>query len=316
MVHRFVDLVTGETVAALRLEASPPNPAQHPLSFNAGKSPLALYLAADPTSTSGKLIEALYEPRTGRWDLKLPWRESAGNGCDKFAVDSSPPALFFGCGPVSVLATPGSDEVTLIDGSENFGSGGGNAGLAAWSERLPGLPQRSRVRTWSPDAGANVLVESMPGAACGVAVSAERITGIRSGDPQQATACPGILSLPEFWSASRDGGQVTSWHVPDAGPVVADYGSTWGDYAAVVVLNPDLSLPQAARSSIWVIRLADGKIRRIVPSPAHEWRGGLLAIDATHLFVGENKQGEQSTSVDQIYRYRLDHFDEIGAPLE
>ncbi len=313
-VRRFVDLGTGETVAALRIESSPPSASQNPIVTNAGRSPLALYMSADPTSDNGRRVEVLYDARSGAWDLKLPWRETAGNACDKFAVDSSPPAMFFGCGSVSVLAAAGSDELTSIEGSENFGSGAGNAGLAAWSERWPGLPRKSRIRTWSPDAGSQVLVESMPGVACSVAVSADRITGIRSGDPEQAAFCEDILPTPEFWSVSREGGEVKSWRVPVAEPVGASYGTTWGEYAAVFTLT-DADLPQAQRSSIWLIRFTDGKMRRIVPSPGHEWRGSLLALDETHFYVGENKEREGRT-IDQIYRYRLDHFEEIGTPLE
>ncbi len=314
-VRRFIDLGTGETVAALRIEPEPRNPSQHPLVRRAGKSPLALYMSADPTSDNGKRVEVLYDARSGAWELKLPWRETAGNTCEKFSVDSSPPAMFFGCGSVSVLAAAGSDELTTIEGSENFGSGGGNAGLAAWSERWPGLPRKSRIRTWSPDADSRVLVESMPGVACSVAVSADRITGIRSGDPEQAAFCEDVLAAPEFWSVSRQGGEVKSWRIPVTEPVFPGEGTSWGDYAAVLTLDNDQDLPQAQRYSIWLIRFTDGKMRRIVPSPGHDWRVSLLALDETHVYVGENKEREFGI-VDQIYRYRLDQFKEIGTPLE
>ncbi|MGA9522044.1 MAG: hypothetical protein WBV82_11295 [Myxococcaceae bacterium] len=316
-MRRFIDLGTGETVAALRIEPSPRNASQFPDITNAGKSPLALSLFADPTSENGNMVRALYDARSGAWEFKLPWEEVAGNTCEKIAIDSAPPALLLGCGTVSVLAAAGSNERTLIEESERYGSGAGKAGLAAWSERPPGLPASSRIRTWSADAGSKLLVESMPGVACGVAVSSSRITGIRSGDPQQGTYCPGLLASPEFWSVPRNGGEVTSWRVPGAEPVAISGSTTWGEYAAIHTLTKvDPNLNHAQRSSIWLIRFTDGKMRRIVPSPGHDWRGSLLAIDETHLYVGEHKEREEGTSIDHVYRYRLDHFDEIGVPLE
>lgn len=188
--------------------------------------------------------------------------------------------------------------------------------MSAWSEIFPGPASTSRIRTWSPELGARLLVDTMPGIACGVAVSADRVTGLRSGDPLQPTDCTRGLPVPEFWSVPRSGGPVTSYRVPFPEPAYTSRGSTCGDFAAARTLSGSSDLPQAARSQLWLVRFSDGKMRKLVPTTDYEWRGILFTLDDTHLYVGENLKTHDGSAIDRIYRYRLDHFDDIGEPLE
>jgi hypothetical protein len=57
-------------------------------------------------------------------------------------------------------------------------------------------------------------------------------------------------------------------------------------------------------------------MRHLVPTEGHEWRGSLIAIDGTFLYVGENRDSHDGSSIDRVYRYRLDRFEEIGLVLE
>src|SRR5690606_7923050 len=99
--------------------------------------------------------------RRGRWEFKLPWGQLPVGPCEQFVLDSDPPTLLVGCLAVFVMPKPGSNTIVAIEDSEVFGSGAGNAGLAAWSE-MSGMPVVSRIRTWTMEQGAGVLVESMP----------------------------------------------------------------------------------------------------------------------------------------------------------
>lgn len=234
VVQRFVDLGTGKTMAALRIEAAPPVTGQRAEFLKESHSVLATLALSDGSRAEGRMLRILYDPTAESWELKLPWRDDViGGTCERFVVDSSPHVFLWGCGAVFALASPGTDERTVLNGSANFGAGAGNAGIAAWTEISPVIPRLSRVRTWSPEAASTLLVDSMPGVACGVGVSADRIVGLRSGDPRQATDCEGLLAEPEIWSVSRDGGEAIAWPVPGAEPVITSRGTTWGDYAAI-----------------------------------------------------------------------------------
>lgn len=315
-LRRFVDLRSGETVTALRIETVPRDPKQVSIFLQETRSPLAVLLSSDATRPQGVMLRMLYDTDEQRWDPKLPWRDNVPGGpCDRFALDSSPPAFLIGCGGVSVISSAGSDVRTPIDGSDDFGSGAGNARLAAWTETPPGEPRFSRVRTWSPERGGQLLVESMPGVACGIGVSDKSVVGLRSGDPQQQTVCPGLLVDAEIWSASRGDGTVASWPVPGAPPIFASESATWGDYAAVRALTVDTGHGQAARSRIWLIRMSDGKMREITPSAGHEWRSSLFAFDDGYFYLGENAEGAED-GIAHVLRYKLDQFSEIGRPLE
>jgi len=281
----------------------------------AGAIGYSAYLTA--IFSNGMMLPTIRNGHAGEWDFKLPWIDTGESPiCERWSVDTSPPALFFGCYSVSVMAGAGSNERMTIEDSESFGSGAGNAGLSAWSEVSPGKPSTSRIRTWSPDAGSKLLVDSMPGIACGVAVSADRVAGLRSGDPQQATDCTRDLPAPEFWVVPRAGGPITTYRVPAARPAYASRGTSWGEFAAAMTLTGGIDLAHADRSQLWLVRLTDGKMRRFVPTPGYEWRGELLALDDTYLYLGENLVAHPASTVDRLYRYRLDQFDEIGTPLE
>lgn len=307
MLRTITDLRSSSTNVALHLDSLI---GRYPDASNYAKSALLTSMYSNEMMLFG-----IYNFRLRSWDFKLPWRPTGGGTCDRWVVDSSPPALFYGCGGVTMIAQAGSDAVTSIEGSKAFGSGAGNAGLSVWSETNPGPPAKSSIRTWSREGGTGVAVESMPGIACGLAVSADRIIGIRSGDPNQATRCSSYLGHPEFWSVSRSGGAVTTWPLPTGfEQLAAPDSTTWGDFGAARVLTSDQSLPQADRSHIFLIRFSDGKMRRFVPTTDHEWRSGLFALDDQYLYIGENHKSDSGAMV-QIYRYRLDHSDEIGLPV-
>lgn len=107
------------------------------------------------------------------------------------------------------------------------------------------------------------------------------------------------------------------------GPVVSQVAqstmliSTWGDYAAAKLLSEKVNDSQAERTRFILIRLSDWKIR-IFPTPPCVTTGtSTVAVDSQYLYfdteyheIGKFQQHER------LYRYRLDHFDEIGEPLE
>ncbi len=309
--RRHVDLLSGETTMALRMDstATNPDPSSPP---HAGKIGESAYLTT--IYSNGLMLRAVYDGRAASWEFKFPWAETEGNTCDKWAADSSPPAIFFGCENVSVLASPGSNELTAIPAIAMYGAGAAGPGISVWSEIAAGTPPTSWIRAWSGGAAARNIVGPMPGAACGVAASTDRIVGVRSSEGS-STDCYDQIGAPEFWSVSRDGGAVASWKFPDVTEASVSRVVTWGDFAAARTVSGSTDLPQAERSHIWLIRLSDGRMRRFAPTPGFEWRGSLLALDDTFLYVGENR-AEHRSSFNKIIRYHIEDFDEIGSVVE
>ena len=314
VLRRIDDLTAAEPVTALRLDGA--DAAQALLAIDATKSALASTLFSDAVSETGQMLHALYEPASATWELKLPWRRVKGTGCEQFSVDTVPAALLIGCEDgVAVLAADGSDERTLLGVAGPFLAGAGNAGLAVWSEVSGRSPWRSRIRTWSQE-GDRLRMDEVPGLLCALSVGNTRIAGLRA-DRVDGTLCWGLLEAPSFWSVPREGGEPQIWPVSGAEPVLAYRATSWNEFTAVGTLTearPDVE--PAARMSIWLLRTTDGAMRRFRPSPGYEWRAQLLALDETHLYVGENLATRDGQTIDRIVRYRLDRFSEIGEPLD
>lgn len=249
------------------------------------------------------------------WDFKEPWDDSGYRAleCQQFDLDSSPPSYFFACGRgLEIMQGKGSSEITTIPDSEASVVGAGSHGVAVWAQHSLEGERTSRIRAWAPDEEARDLAR-LPGDVCGIGVGAEVVVGFLGPDWRLNTFCRGTVTNPRFFAIPRAGGEVR------VGPYLpTDEMSVWsmstsGNFGAAA-MTMSLDTPYADRKNIILFRLSDWAMRRIRTIEGRSFSTSSVAVDDEHLYfaVEYNLPGNQG--FDRLYRYRLDHFDQIGEP--
>lgn len=315
--RRIVDLSTGETVAALRMDHESGTVSRE----NGGRNLAGSYESATTivAKSNRKVVVGAYDWETDRWDFKLPWSNGEAFEapyCVQFDVDTSPPTFLAGCGfTSSATLTPGSARLTTLSKGASFLDGSGHAGLAAWSEMYEwDRPNHhSRVVTWSAEAGTTALVDRIHGEVCGVAVGQDRVVGFRASDVNYQYGCGGRLLEPELWWVSRNGGEVHTLPIDSLSGFRVLRTVTWGDYVAALILkNPaTVSWWTSKNFSTVLIRISDGAIRELSVYGTDVYEDKMVGLDSDYLYLGESDR-ERPLRIGTLRRFPLSEFDRIG----
>lgn len=246
----------------------------------------------------------------GRWVFREPWDLNGYRAlnCEHFDLESSPPAYLFAC-PRGLEIMRDTAEVMVIPDSQNSVTGAGSHGLAVWAEHPPG-ERVSRIRSWAPGEDVRTLAH-VPGDVCQLAVGRDRIVGFKGAEPAGSPYCIGALKDTRLFWLPRDGGDAIEGPLFPYERLSAWSMSTAGDFAAVT-----LNVSSGTEKSILLVRLSDWKMRRFPTPQGRSISTSAVAVDDEHLYFAVNYSMTGNHGFDRLYRYRLDHFDQIGEPFE
>lgn len=244
------------------------------------------------------------------WVFREPWDTSGYRSlnCETFDLESSPPAYLFAC-PRGLEIMQDTAEVMVIPDSQNSVTGAGSHGLAVWAEHPPG-ERVSRIRSWAPGEDVRTLAH-VPGDVCQLAVGRDRIVGFKGAEPAGSPYCIGALKDTRLFWLPRDGGDAIEGPLLPYERLSAWSMSTAGDFAAV-----RLNVSSGKEKSILLVRLSDWKMRRFPTPQGRSISTSAVAVDDEHLYFAVNYSMTGNHGFDRLYRYRLDHFDQIGEPFE
>jgi len=310
-IRRVVRLSDGATVGAF-LAKSDPQLARYPFVGMRWESAMST-LVLDGT---GPRLYGVFDTREG-WDFKEPWDDSTSRArnCPQFDLDSSPPAYLFACSRgLEIMSARGSSAIMTIADSEKSVVGAGSHGLAVWAQHPAGDERVSRVRAWTPGEEARDLA-TLPGDVCGLAVGAARVVGFRGTTGAGSSFCGTYVTEPRFFWLGKDGGTVEEGPILSTEAMTVWSMSTAGNFMAAAT-NKDV--PTAERpKSIFLVRLSDWTMRRFPTPDGKSFSTSSVAVDDEYLYFSlEFSSPEKSSGFERLYRYRLDHFDQIGQPFE
>ncbi|MBI3201027.1 MAG: hypothetical protein HYZ29_05735 [Myxococcales bacterium] len=303
LLTRVVRLSDGHTVAAvLRDDHGKGSEGRCFLGLSENSARL-LAVVATHAGQERELLGLAPEAADGAWQWALPPLPVAKVPPGKSAVTTDSALFHFGSGGVYALPDMTKSDWTTLEEPSTARFAGGDGDLVVWTES-----SSDRVRGWAPDGkGPRTLLEQSPGKTYLAQPSNTRIVGV-SVDPE----------FENTLSTS-----VRFWHMPrtyQAGPspvVMAVSASqvmvngtvlrTWGDYAAVPVLD---HVPGAAFDSdaLWLLvtNLVTGKAWRVQAAPGFALQSTTWALDDTWLYFAETLPGiKHENSLKQIRRVQL-----------
>lgn len=310
-LNRIVRLSDGVTIGALL--AHPRSPELYPAVFSRPESARSI-LASDSDSETFRILYVSLES-TGQWNFREPWDTSGqrATSCKQFDLDSSPSAYLFACPhALEIMAEAGNSRITAIPDSKNAVNGAGNFGEAVWVEHDYELPFSSRIRAWSPGKEPRTLAE-IPDFVCGLGIGPDKIVGLRGLDELYGQGCWGGLAEARFFKMNRDGGEIEESPVlPGEARGISDV-SVYGDWlVARLALPPTAGHP---RRSIVIVRLSDWTIRQIWEPEGRTLANSSVAVDDEYFYFTTEYSMVGNHGFDRLYRYRLDHFEQIGEPI-
>ena len=254
--------------------------------------------------------------------FREPWDESHYRGlhCEHFDLEGSPPAYMFACPRGLEVMLETGDAMVLPD-SQYSVWGAGNRGLAVWAQHNlasePGRAHRSRIRGWSPGEEVRELAE-VDGLVCGLGVGEKVVFGIVGDDILGGSRCNSGLTNARFFILPRSGGTLVRGPVPPVESRSFHVGATsiTGDYVGLLLAGePDM--PYTERWKIVLLRLSDWQMRVFPVPQGRSISTTGVAVDLEHLyFATKMNEPFKPQGFDRLYRYRLDHFDQIGEPAE
>lgn len=313
-IRRMIRLTDGVTTSALYFVENDPEISDLTVAIRDGGAGIFLIVG----SQRGELW-ASYGPETG-WDLKRPWSDDTrfATWCHAFGLAIEPPVNLFACADgLHMMKERGSTSTIRLPESEGSATGEGNHGVAVWAQHLfeEGRGRFSRVRAWSPN-GEIRTIDEFPGDVCRLAVGKNHIAGFRGEETVGSGFCLGMVSSPRFFWIPAEGGQVKEGPVLPAEEMIVQSMSTTDEFtAAVTFLSIYRDIPHEERARVTLIRHEDGKMRQFAMPPTGYTMGWTtVALDDEYLYYTLWNARVGDHSFDRVYRYRLDHFDEIGLP--
>jgi len=306
-ISRFVDLASGETVAAWRqVSVDGFRGADGCVSATAFDSGLQVqHLLASPT----RIAQASWLPAERRWIWLEPFREtgSVDKLCRPTFLETTG-QVFYDCDTALLgTLTIGSSEVSPLaqpEGRAYVGGAAAGQGLVAWSE-VQVEPAVSHVRAWAPDGkGVRTLVASMPGDVCAVGVGAASVAGLVD-EPGDGPSCYGTGTSARVWIADRAGG------APRTGPALGIEGlraeriTTSGPYVALLFARNGDMLPSGrSRHRIALVRTTDWATKWIdAPDDVQLHR---ITLAGPHLYVVQTPADVRFTRFDEVRRYDVE----------
>lgn len=315
-IRRVVRLRDGQTLGAfaVRQEKSGRKPQIAALQNTA----LSNYVLLRVDDESLLKLYVSMEP-SGRWLFREPWDPVSYRPliCQHFDIHASAPAYLFACG-LGLEVMQETSEVTILPDSEGAVFGTSSHGRAVWAQHVyskePTEPHRTRVRAWEPGQDARELAE-IEGLICGLGAGADRVVGLIGEEIDMGTGCFGGLTEARFFHMSRDGGPLAesrrlvgkSWNVGSA--------SVNRDYMAVL-LSAHPFVPHRHRWKVVLVRLSDWTMRAF-PEPAQRSIStSAVAVDDEYVYFATKYDLSENQKFEYLYRYRLDHFDQIGEAFD
>jgi len=306
-IGRFVDLTTGETIAAWRQVSvdgfQGGDGCGSATGFDSGLQ--VQHFLTDPF----RKAQASWIPAERRWIWLDPWRASSSveRLCEPTFLETTG-QVFFNCGDALYGTVEiGSSAVSLIaqpEGRAFIGGAAAGQGVVAWSEVLI-EPPVSQVRAWAPaGAGIRTLITSMPGDVCGVGVGATSVAGLVY-DAEDGPGCASLRKTARVWIADRAGGS------PRIGPSLGIEGlwveriATSGPYVALLLGTHGDTLPTGRnRHRIALVRTTDW---------ATKWLGApddvqlhQMTLAGPHLYVVETPAGIRFSRLSEVRRYEIE----------
>lgn len=317
-LQRVVRLSDGLTLGALLSYTNEPGP--HPR-FNvmqrlegARSRLMTASLGRGSDEAPLNILYLTLDAHTGRWIFREPWDGSQyrASTCKQFDLDSSPAAYLFACPRgLEVMAEAGSSAIMTIPNSENAMTGVGNFGEAVWVEHDLELPFSSRIRAWSPGNEARTLAE-IPDFVCGLGIGPDRVVGLRGTDERWGQGCSGGLAEARFFEMPREGGEIRESPILPGVARRASSVSVYGDWMVARMGLPPTEFPQW---SIAIVRLSDWAVREIWQPEGRSFSKTSVAIDDEYFYYTQEYSMPGKHGFDRLFRYRLDHFDQIGEPM-
>lgn len=174
--------------------------------------------------------------------------------------------------------------------------------------------QTSKLFAWSPhQEGVRTLIESIPGASCGLASSPTHIAGLSG--TGRCLSDPLESSYVWWVQRSADGsvsGTIEKKELPEDVLIVSML--TWGDYVAAHVVRSTIE-DRNDRYELWLIRVSDGKGRSIQRSPGYDLSTPTPGLNSQHLIYKESLIRADSYRHSRVFQLALDEFDSIGTEL-
>jgi len=314
-IHRIIDLETGATIAATKLDSSKVGQyakcgASSYTVTSAFQSLVAVYgKGGNPT----KVLYGGFDAHRTKWTWQLPGRDwyapaggetsylEPGGGGQWFSITGQRPV-------VRALLTPGSSVMTpIVEESRDwipriFASYGN---LVAWSETGTSSPG-SRIRGYGVEDGRalRTVLDHLPGDVCALSMSHSHLAGTLGNGP----SCNLYQEDSRLWAVRRDAGAAGA---ASLSPVLFD---GWVTYFNSTTNGRFVAVTMADDERGWAFLLAriqDWNIRYI-PNDWPAW----LAMDSKYLYTMATRRDKYRGRVKEVRRYDLEGFDGIGAPYE
>lgn len=313
-MRRIVRLKDGETVGAVRWQYRPTGEYNV---YVAGKSSAFETFVSERFGGVSLAVELGFDIRQKSWDFKgsmEPLQTYLG-WCLEHGLGSSPPSLIWVCperGQVEVVKEKGKSDIWTIPTQGAVAAGADN-GVAVWSELTLDEPARSQLKAWTPGGPDVRTVGTIDGNVCALGPGEDRIVGFRG---TSRVWCDGFLTDRRFFWVPSSGGEAVDGPIIGE-PIAIGRVSTWGDFAAANAGRPWGYEPSSERTSIVLVRLSDWKMRMIFKPTNRVFSNGGPVVDDRYVYLLHRRaEDDDMQSIDRIYRYSLDRFDEIGVPFE
>lgn len=312
---RVVRLSDGATLGAILSHPKKPGPYSDFVIVERPEGALS-QLMASPHAADGPTGNLLYmtlDQVTGRWNFREPWDQSEYRAVSCSQFDLGATAYLFACPRgVEIMEQAGSSAITVIPDSQNAMMGVGNFGEAIWVEHFLELPFSSRIRAWSPESEVRTVAE-IPDFVCGLGIGPDRIVGLRGMDEIYGRGCWGGLTEARFFHLPRGGGELQESPILPGEARRASSVSVYGDWMVAALGFPPTGVEP--RWSIAIVRLSDWEAREIWQPEGRSIGRATVAVDDEYFYFTQEYSMPGKHGFDRLFRYRLDHFDQIGVPM-